>query len=786
MAEQDQKKAAGQQVADKPEVPEVADAADRTVIRSQEEIEEDLTPSRQQPPVPYVIVVDGPKTGTRFPLKEGANIVGRAPTNEIRLEDQSVSRQHAEINRSPSGWSVKDLGSKNGTSVNGKQISETVMIGHKDVVKTGIYQLRLITQKTPLEEELTLPPELASSDRTVFVAIPPDGLTSRMESSEVPEGKGEEEGQEQEAAGEPPPPEEEAPAAGPAPEGGKPSALEQIKSVIAVIVAAAKRDKRRAAIFGLAILVGIVSIGYLGKRVIFKPSEAPTVEPRAVPAKPAPKPTPAPAPAPEAAPTPEAAPEPPTPPEGAPPVPPEPSAAQPATPPPPPPAAPEAAARPATRELPVFIDFASSPMPAKVTFRGDELGSTPLRINVQLEPEVQNEAEATFFMKEINETYTQKLNFKVELGQSVVPVLFRAPIGIFKVVNLPRDVELYVEGKYVYDKYKSGTAKPDEIVLNKPIYMPYGDYVVELRRSRRMGETSSTYVSDIIYRREFKLAEDEPTYTLDVNDEGLKGFPVKVRSDPANAEVFIDGKLAGKTPYEGLFPLGEHRLVLRKEGYFEHAEDLKVDINTPFIADVKLQTSVAGAHLNNATLAMNRRMWKEAINELAQALTSDPAPTEIAQANYLLGKSYFEMGDIQRAIGYYEQARQVAETRNRAMLGLVACYAAQQQTARALPLLVEVLLKAKDEDVKREANDLFQKISPFKSVIYVYSEPAGAQVVVNDKPVAQPTPVILHDLPLGNYRLRVEKAGYLPTDLSLTLSVNEFNPVVVRLKPIPQ
>ena len=71
-------------------------------------------------------------------------------------------------------------------------------------------------------------------------------------------------------------------------------------------------------------------------------------------------------------------------------------------------------------------------------------------------------------------------------------------------------------------------------------------------------------------------------------------------------------------------------------------------------------------------------------------------------------------------------------------------------------------------------------------MIYVYSDPSGAMVTVNDKPVGQPTPVILHDLPLGNYRLKVQKAGYLPTDLSLTLSVNEFNPVVVRLKPIPQ
>jgi tetratricopeptide (TPR) repeat protein len=275
-------------------------------------------------------------------------------------------------------------------------------------------------------------------------------------------------------------------------------------------------------------------------------------------------------------------------------------------------------------------------------------------------------------------------------------------------------------------------------------------------------------------------------YTLEVTDEDLKIFPVKVRSDPKGAEVFIDGKLVGKTPYEGNFPLGEHRLVLRKEGYFEHSEELAVDINTPFVASVKLKTSIAGAHINNARLAMNRRLWQEAINELAQALTAGPAPSEVALANLMLGKAYFNLNDLQRALGYFEKARESEDQKYKAMLGIVNVYAVQQQTNKALPLLVEVMLKAKDEEVKREANDLFQKISPFRSVIYVYSDPPGADVMVNDKKVAQRTPVILHDLPLGRYRIKIEKPGFLPTDLSLTLSVNEFNPVIVKLKPMPE
>ncbi|MFH1830103.1 MAG: PEGA domain-containing protein [Pseudomonadota bacterium] len=738
-------------VAQKPDEPQIAEPGDRTVIKAEGEIEE-ATPRRAQYPLPYMIVVDGPRTGSRFPLKDGANIIGRAPGNEIRLEDQSVSRQHAEISKSPSGWFVKDLGSKNGTMVNGKPLTDSVGIGHKDIVKTGIYQLRLITQQTPLEEELTLPPELSMADRTVFVSAPPDGATAGIEKREITE------------------PELVAPSEEPMLEGrdmlgkGPPPGPPRLKAL---------RNTKQIII--IAGLIGIVLISalYFGPRLMkgkgVKMPKKPVAEMPAVP---------------KAAPT-----KPVTPPTSTPPEAPPPTAGTPptpgATPAKPTPTAPPVA-EPAVKKVPVFLDFASSPMPAEITFQGEKVGTAPLRINVQLEADKTYQADALFDMTEIGQQYTQQAEFKTEIDKSVIPVLFRAPIGMIKVNNLPRDVEFYLEGTFSYNKFKERTAKLNEIILQKPIYIPFGEYKLELRRAHKMGETSPTYVSDIIFRREFNIAEDSPTFSLDVSEEDLKMFPVKVRSEPRNAEVFIDGKVVGRTPFEGNFPLGEHRLVLRKEGYFEHAEDLKVDINTPFVADVKLETSIAGAHINNATLAMNRQLWQEAINELAQALSSNPAPSEIALANYLLGKAYFNMNDLQRAIGYFDQAKQSEEQRYSAMLGLVNCYAIQQQLNKALPLLVEVLLKAKDDEVKREANDLFQKISPFRSVVYVYSDPAGAKVVVNDKEVGQSTPVILHDLPLGSYRIHIEKTGYLPSDLNLSLSVNEFNPVIVKLKPIPE
>ena len=67
---------------------------------------------------PYLVIADGPRRGTRYPLSEGENLVGRGPWSHILLEDQSVSRRHCVLEQSGDALSVRDLGSKNGTQVN--------------------------------------------------------------------------------------------------------------------------------------------------------------------------------------------------------------------------------------------------------------------------------------------------------------------------------------------------------------------------------------------------------------------------------------------------------------------------------------------------------------------------------------------------------------------------------------------------------------------------------------------------------------------------------------------
>ncbi|HYD09204.1 MAG TPA: DUF3662 and FHA domain-containing protein [Acidimicrobiales bacterium] len=83
--------------------------------------------------------------GSRVPLPgpAGATItVGRAAECEVRLTDTSVSRRHAEIRANGDGtWTVKDLGSTNGTKVNGATVNER-KLKDGDTISTGDSHLR--------------------------------------------------------------------------------------------------------------------------------------------------------------------------------------------------------------------------------------------------------------------------------------------------------------------------------------------------------------------------------------------------------------------------------------------------------------------------------------------------------------------------------------------------------------------------------------------------------------------------------------------------------------------
>ncbi len=67
-------------------------------------------------------------TGDRLPLGEQTVTFGRRPESTVQLADPNVSRNHAEIRPQGNGWVLIDLGSTNGTRVNGVRISSHELV----------------------------------------------------------------------------------------------------------------------------------------------------------------------------------------------------------------------------------------------------------------------------------------------------------------------------------------------------------------------------------------------------------------------------------------------------------------------------------------------------------------------------------------------------------------------------------------------------------------------------------------------------------------------------------
>jgi pSer/pThr/pTyr-binding forkhead associated (FHA) protein len=87
-----------------------------------------------------LIVRAGAQAGARFPLDSLVTGLGRHPDSEISLDDITVSRRHAEIERTAQGYIVSDAGSLNGTYVNQERIDKMVL-RHGDELQIGKFRL---------------------------------------------------------------------------------------------------------------------------------------------------------------------------------------------------------------------------------------------------------------------------------------------------------------------------------------------------------------------------------------------------------------------------------------------------------------------------------------------------------------------------------------------------------------------------------------------------------------------------------------------------------------------
>jgi len=95
------------------------------------------------PGMALLIVRRGPNAGARFLLERDVTTSGRHPDSDIFLDDVTVSRRHAEFHRGQSGFTVRDVGSLNGTYVNRERV-ESATLSNSDEVQIGKFRLVFI------------------------------------------------------------------------------------------------------------------------------------------------------------------------------------------------------------------------------------------------------------------------------------------------------------------------------------------------------------------------------------------------------------------------------------------------------------------------------------------------------------------------------------------------------------------------------------------------------------------------------------------------------------------
>jgi pSer/pThr/pTyr-binding forkhead associated (FHA) protein len=108
--------------------------------------------------IPLLIAQSGPLEGQRWLISDKM-LIGRDPTCDIVISDRQVSRHHIRLTPTTSGILLEDLGSKNGTHLNGELLHESKMLQDADSI-----QIAFVQQFTFLSSDATMPLDEEETD----------------------------------------------------------------------------------------------------------------------------------------------------------------------------------------------------------------------------------------------------------------------------------------------------------------------------------------------------------------------------------------------------------------------------------------------------------------------------------------------------------------------------------------------------------------------------------------------------------------------------------------------
>lgn len=101
-------------------------------------------------PAAWLELIDAGQTpllpGQRYCLRDPL-LIGRSARNDITLEDDWISAEHLRLRRSGDAWLAEDLGSTNGTRLNGRPLKSAARVRTGDVLDLGRVKFKLVEQR---------------------------------------------------------------------------------------------------------------------------------------------------------------------------------------------------------------------------------------------------------------------------------------------------------------------------------------------------------------------------------------------------------------------------------------------------------------------------------------------------------------------------------------------------------------------------------------------------------------------------------------------------------------
>ena len=123
-------------------------------------------------PLASLVILQGPQAGGQFACRAETIRIGRETDCDICLEESAVSRRHAQVVRAGGCFYVEDLGSSNGTFLNGARISGRTPLTEADTLLIGPYRLALrLTLQPP--ESASCPQSAPSANQASRATLPP-------------------------------------------------------------------------------------------------------------------------------------------------------------------------------------------------------------------------------------------------------------------------------------------------------------------------------------------------------------------------------------------------------------------------------------------------------------------------------------------------------------------------------------------------------------------------------------------------------------------------------------